>query len=83
MALLPAMAFAQASITGTAKDATGAIRAARHSLFEKKTARAASILTRAYCLQHDLGAAKAELAHVTGPERARVLRACRAAGMDL
>jgi serine/threonine-protein kinase len=66
-----------------AKDAAEAIRLARHSLYEKKTSRAASLLTRAFCLQHDLGAAKAELAHVAGPDRARVLRACRAAGMDL
>jgi serine/threonine-protein kinase len=66
-----------------AKDAAEAIRLARHSLYEKKTSRAASLLTRAFCLQHDLGAAKAELAHVAASERARVLRACRAAGMDL
>jgi tRNA A-37 threonylcarbamoyl transferase component Bud32 len=66
-----------------AKDAAEAIRLARHSLYEKKTARASSIMTRAFCLQHDLGAAKAELAHLAASERARVLRACRAAGMDL
>jgi serine/threonine-protein kinase len=66
-----------------AKDAGEAIRLARHSLYEKKTARAASIMTRAFCLQHDLGAAKAELVHVAASDRARVLRACRAAGMDL
>jgi serine/threonine-protein kinase len=66
-----------------AKDAAEAIRRARHSLYEKKTARAAAILTRAFCLQHDLGAAKAELAHVAPADRARVLRACRAAGMEL
>lgn len=65
------------------KDAGEAIRLARHSLYEKKTSRAASLLTRAFCLQHDLGAAKAELAHVATSDRARVLRACRAAGMDL
>jgi serine/threonine-protein kinase len=66
-----------------AKDAGEAIRLARHSLYEKKTARASSIMTRAFCLQHDLGAAKAELGHVAASDRARVLRACRAAGMDL
>ena len=65
------------------KDAVEAIRRARHSLYERKTSRAASILTRAYCLQHDLGAAKAELAHVSRADRARVLRACRAVGMEL
>ena len=66
-----------------AKDAAEAIRLARHSLYEKKTARASAILTRAFCLQHDLGAAKAELSHVADSDRARVLRACRAVGMDL
>jgi serine/threonine-protein kinase len=66
-----------------AKDAAEAIRLARHSLYEKKTSRAAAILTRAYCLQGDLGAAKAELSHVAAAERARVLRACHAAGLDL
>ena len=66
-----------------AKDAAEAIRLARHSLYEKQTSRASSILTRAFCVQHDLGAAKAELGHVAASERARVLRACRAAGMEL
>jgi hypothetical protein len=66
-----------------AKDAREAIRLARHSLYEKKTARASSILTRAFCLQQDLGAAKAELSHVAGSERAKVVRACRAAGIEL
>ena len=66
-----------------AKDAAEAIRYARHSLYEKKTSRAAAILTRAHCLQGDLGAAKAELAHVAAAERARVIRACHLAGLDL
>ena len=66
-----------------AKDVSEAIRRARHSLFEKKTSRASAILTRAYCLQGDLGAAKAELGHVARAERARVIRSCRAAGMEL
>ena len=66
-----------------AKDAAEAIRRARHSLYEKKTSRAAAILTRARCLQGDLGGAKAELAHVASFARARVIRACRAAGVDL
>jgi hypothetical protein len=63
-----------------AKDAREAIRLARHSLYERKTARASSILTRAFCLQQDLGAAKAELAHVAAGERGKVVRACRAGG---
>jgi hypothetical protein len=66
-----------------AKDVAEAIRRARHSLYEKKSSRAAAVLTRAFCLQGDLGAAKAELAHLMGAERARVIRACRAAGMEL
>ena len=66
-----------------AKDLGEAIRRARHSLYEQKTSRASSILTRAYCLQGDLGAAKAELGHVAAPARAHVLKACRAAGMEL
>ena len=35
------------------------------------------------CLQGDLGAAKAELGHVAAFDRARVLKACRAAGLEL
>ena len=66
-----------------AKDLGEAIRRARHSLYEKKTSRAAAILTRAYCLQGDLGAAKAELGHVAPPDRARVVKSCRAAGIEL
>jgi hypothetical protein len=66
-----------------AKDLGEAIRRARHSLYEKKTSRASAILTRAYCLQGDLGAAKAELGHVASPDRAHVTRSCRAAGMEL
>lgn len=66
-----------------AKDAAEAIRRARHSLYEKKSSRASAILTRAYCLQGDLGAAKAELSHVAPADRPRVLRACRTAGTAL
>jgi serine/threonine-protein kinase len=66
-----------------ANDAAEAIRRARHSLYERKTARASAILTRAFCMQRDLGAAKAELAHVAAADRGRVLRACRAAGLEL
>jgi hypothetical protein len=52
-------------------------------LYEKKTSRASAILTRVYCLQGDLGAAKAELGHVAASDRARVIKSCRAAGMEL
>ncbi|MBN2573050.1 MAG: protein kinase [Deltaproteobacteria bacterium] len=79
--LLADLAAAEKALA--ARDAAEAIRRARHSLYEKKTSRAAAILTRAFCLQHDLGAAKAELAHVAKADRARVLRACRAAGLEL
>ena len=65
-----------------AKDLGEAIRRARHSLYEQKTSRASAILTRAYCLQGDLGAAKAELGHIVASERARVIKSCRAAGME-
>jgi hypothetical protein len=34
-------------------------------------------------LQGDLGAAKAELGHVAASDRARVIKACHSAGMDL
>jgi tRNA A-37 threonylcarbamoyl transferase component Bud32 len=67
----------------SAKNVADAIRLARQSMYDKKTARASSILTRAYCIKGDLGAAKAELQHVSGAERTRVLKACRAVGMEL
>jgi hypothetical protein len=75
--------LAAAETALAAKDPGEAIRRARHSLYEKKTSRASSILTRAYCLQGDLGAAKAELGHVAAYDRARVLKSCRATGLDL
>jgi hypothetical protein len=83
---LPASVAAELDVAEkalAAKDLGEAIRRARHSLYEKKTSRASSILTRAYCMQGDLGAAKAELGHVAASDRARVLKSCRAAGMEL
>ena len=83
---LPASVAAELDVAEkalAAKDLDEAIRRARHSLYEKKTSRAAAILTRAYCLQGDLGAAKAELGHVSASDRARVLKSCRAVGMEL
>jgi len=83
---LPASVAAELDSAETAlaaKDLGEAIRGARHSLYERKTSRASSILTRAYCLQGDLGAAKAELGHVTSHDRAHVIKSCRAAGMEL
>ena len=64
-------------------NAAEAIRKARHSLFEQKTSRAFVILTRAYCKTGDLGAAQASLRNVAASERTQVVRACKAAGMDL
>jgi eukaryotic-like serine/threonine-protein kinase len=83
---LPASVAAELDVAESAlaaRNLAEAIRNARHSLYEKKTARASSILTRAYCLQGDLGAAKAELSHVAASDRARVIKACRSAGLDL
>jgi serine/threonine-protein kinase len=59
-----------------------AIRMARHTLQEAKSARAFSIVTRAFCKLGDLGNAKAGL-HNVGGERARVIKYCKAAGTDL
>jgi serine/threonine-protein kinase len=59
-----------------------AIRMARHTLQEVKSARAFSIVARAFCKQGDLGNAKAAL-HNVGSERARVIKYCKAAGTDL
>jgi serine/threonine-protein kinase len=59
-----------------------AIRVARRTLQATKSARAFSIVARAFCKQGDLGNAKAAL-HNVGGERARVLKYCKAAGTDL
>jgi hypothetical protein len=56
---------------------------ARHTLTQQKSVRAFSIITRAFCQLGDLGNAKANLHNVTGVERVRVIRACKAAGTEL
>jgi hypothetical protein len=58
-------------------------RLAQHSLLGKRTARAFSILTRAACRDGDLSNARAGLRNVASGEKAGVLRACAAAGLDL
>ena len=63
-------------------NAAEAIRVARRSLATRQTARAFSIVARAFCKQGDLGNARAQLPHVGG-ERGKVLRECKAAGVDL
>ncbi len=55
---------------------------ARRTLNVQKSARAFSIITRAYCKQGDLGNAKAAF-HSVGGERGAVLRACKSLGVDL
>lgn len=59
-----------------------AIRVARNSLQQAKSARAYAIITRAYCKLGDLGNANAAL-HNVGGERARVVKYCKQAGLDL
>jgi serine/threonine-protein kinase len=58
-------------------------RLAQHSLLGRKTSRAFSILTRAACRESDLTNARANLRNVGKPDRASVLSACAAAGLDL
>jgi hypothetical protein len=64
-------------------DAREAKRLAQHSLLGKRSGRAFSLLTRAACRDGDLTNARANLRAVSGGERASVLRACAAAGLDL
>jgi serine/threonine-protein kinase len=64
-------------------DAAEAIRVARRTLQANRSSRAYGIVARAFCKQGDLGNAKAQLPHTTGADRAKVLRACAAAGVAL
>ncbi len=64
-------------------DAREAKRLAQHSLLGKRSGRAFAILTRAACRDGDLTNARANLRNVGAGERAGVLRACAAAGLDL
>jgi eukaryotic-like serine/threonine-protein kinase len=74
---------AEAALAGG--DAREAKRLAQHSLLGKRSGRAFSILTRAACRDGDLTNARANLRNVgaSGGERASVLRACAAAGLEL
>lgn len=60
-----------------------ALRLARHVLLSGKSPRVFGVLTRAHCQLGDLAAAQAMFRNVTGPEKARTLSACRAAGVTL
>jgi hypothetical protein len=51
---------------------------ADRALRVQKGVRAFSLQTRAYCLDGDLGGARGTFPHVTGGERARVLKYCSA-----
>jgi hypothetical protein len=66
-------------------DYGSAVRRARQSFFVRKTDRGWALLTRAFCAQGDLENAKASFRnlHGGGPERGRVIRACKGAGIDL
>jgi serine/threonine-protein kinase len=65
-----------------AGDLAEAIRVAQHSLQIVRTPRAFAIMARAYCRKGDLEGARIRLPNVGG-ERARVLRDCKAAGVEL
>jgi eukaryotic-like serine/threonine-protein kinase len=66
-------------------EAREAVRRARQSFFVRKSNRGWGLLTRAFCRQGDLENARASLRNLRqgSPERARALRACRAADIDL
>jgi serine/threonine-protein kinase len=64
-------------------DTREAKRLAQHSLLGQKTSRAFAIITRAACQDGDLTNARAGLRNVASSERAAVVRACAAKGIDL
>jgi hypothetical protein len=64
-------------------DTREAKRLAQHSLLGKRTSRAFVLLTRAACRDGDLANARASLRNVASGDRAAVLGACAAAGLDL
>ena len=64
-------------------DTRAAKRLAQHSLLGKRTSRAFVLLTRAACRDGDLTNARASLRNVASGDRAAVLDACAAAGLDL
>ena len=66
-------------------DASEAIRRARQSFFVRKSNRGWALLTRAFCRKGDLENARASFRNIRrgSPDRAKALRACRTADIDL
>jgi serine/threonine-protein kinase len=64
-------------------DPSNAIHLARRTLTTQATSKAHSIITRGFCLQGDLGNAKASFRSVTGSERAIAIKACKKNEIDL
>lgn len=64
-------------------DAPQALLLARRSLQERRTTQAFVILTKAYCLQRNLGLAVAMLRNVAPRQRHDTRSACRALGLEL
>jgi serine/threonine-protein kinase len=64
-------------------DFDGALHLARRTLTVKKTSAAFALITTAYCLQGDLGNAKANFSSVGSGDRARVVAACKKHEIDL
>jgi serine/threonine-protein kinase len=56
---------------------------ARHSLLAQPTSHAYAILSIVGCRQKDIGRARASFFKVTGSDRYRVVRSCRAAGVEM
>jgi serine/threonine-protein kinase len=65
------------------KNVEEAIRLARKTLNTKKTSRAYGIMTRAYCIEGDLGDAMANLRSVALADKSQVVRFCRSVGTDV
>jgi serine/threonine-protein kinase len=64
-------------------DFDGALHIARRTLTVKKTSAAFALITTAYCLEGDLGNAKANFSSVGGADRARVVATCKKHEIDL
>ena len=75
--------LAQATALLDAGQPDAAIRAARHTLGTMRTPVAYAIITRAFCVKRDLGNARANLHHVRGRMRAKLLSFCSRHDIDL
>jgi hypothetical protein len=66
-------------------DPAETIRVARRTQQTVDSERSHSLVARGYCKQHDLGNAKAALLSpkLSGAERGRIKRACKADGVDI